>query len=266
MAGSGPDSSQMQRLTVHREKLKDELEHLALQGRRWTELASLRLSHARELDELKQRLEQWALEAKGFEVALQVRPTWLKKAEIRQRMQDLHARTDLSDSAADRLAEIDLEIGQQTEKLQAIKARRVELREQAQRLPLRKGIMEQAAKIGAAAEQAPWIASIQKSQQRLETQIEQARQQLAEEAARLGMSEEDQRALAEDRRLNSLPDLSRQALNQLAQPASEVRMWTSRLKQAKDQCDQEHRAAEKLQQDLTAAAGTQPDGYPLGAQ
>lgn len=253
LASANQDEGQLQRLMAEREKLKDEIESLSAQGRRWAELASLKASHSTELEESKLRIEQWALEAKGYELAQQIRPTWVKKSDIQVRMQRLHARLDLPDSVADRLSEIDADIKHHKETLSGISSRRNELREQAQRLPLRPGITEMAAKIEAAAEQGPWIASLQKAQQRLESQLDSAKQELIENAARLGMSEEDQRALLEDGKTTSIPDLSRQAINQLAEPASEVRMWTSRVKQAIDQCDVEKREAEKLESELTVA-------------
>jgi uncharacterized protein YhaN len=253
IASPESDEGQLQRLMTQREKLKDEIEHLSGHGRRWAELASLKSSHAAELEELKLRMEQWALEAKGYEIAQQVRPTWIKKSDVQQRMALMNARLELPDYAADKLAELDAQIKLHQEALDGIVRRRTDLREQVQRLPLRPGIMEMAAKIEAAAEQGPWIASLQKAQQRLESQLDQARQELVEDAARLGMSEQDQQALLEDGKLTSIPDLSRQALNQLAEPASEVRMWSSRVKQASDQCEVDQRETEKLEQDLTAA-------------
>jgi uncharacterized protein YhaN len=253
LAGQNSGEGQLLLLMAERERLKEEIEQLSAHGRKWIELASLRGSQAVELDELKQRIEQWGLEAKTVELAQQVRPTWLKKFEIKQKMEGLNARLDLPDSVADRLSEIDKEIKSHQEKLTVIERQRADLREQAQRLPLRPGIAELSARIQAAAEQGPWISSLQKAQQRLESQIEQARQELTEDAARLGISEQDQQSLLEEGQLAGVPDLSRQALNQLAEPASNVRLWTSRSKQATDQFEQEKREAEKLEQELTSA-------------
>jgi uncharacterized protein YhaN len=252
IANENPEEGQLAHLLTHRDKLKEEIEQLSTSGRRWNELAALRSTQSHELDELKQRIEQWGLESRTYEVAIQIRPTWMKRADLKQRMQSLHARMDLPDSAAERIAELEMELKERQDKFLENKKQRAELREQAQRLPLRRGIMEMAAKIEAAAEQAPWISTIQKNQQRIETQIEQTRQQLAEEATRLGMTDEDQQALLDDRKLSSLPDLSRQAINQLAEPASDVRMWTSRLKQATDQCEIENRELERLENELTS--------------
>lgn len=250
LVGPTPDEGQLQRLMLQREKLRDEIDQLTAHGRRWSELAALRHTQNSELDDLKQRIAQWELEAKTYEVAIQVRPTWLKRTELNKQIQQLAARTDLPESAADRLAEISEQIGQREQQLNELRQQRRGLREQAQQLPLRRGILELAAKIEAAAEQAPWISALQKNVQRLEAQINQTREQLLDDAKRLGISDEDQQALLDDRRMARMPDLSRQAINQLAEPASEVRLWSTRLKQAKQQSEADKKEADRLTKEL----------------
>lgn len=253
IVGSTPDTGQMQRLFAQREELRDEVDQLTGLGRRWTELAALRHTQNAELEDLKQRIDQWEVEAKTYEVAIQVRPTWLKRAELQTRITELAARTDLPESAAERLAELSTQIAERQAKIGELRQQRRNLREQARKLPLRRGILELAAKIEAASEQAPWIGSLQKNVQRLESQIGQTREQLVEDAKRLGISEEDQQALLDDRRLARMPDLSRQAINQLAEPASEVRLWSTRLKQAKQQSEVDKKEADRLTKELSAS-------------
>lgn len=255
-----PDDGQMQRLMMAREKLKDEIEQQTGHGRRWAELAALRHSQNSELEELRSRIGQWELEAKAFEVALQVRPNWEKRAELQARAIALNARTDLPEAAADRLNELSEQIAEREKRLAEIKEQRKGLRESARKLPLRSGILELAAKIEAASEQVPWIGALQKNVQRLESQLQQTREQLLADATRLGIDEEDQRALLEDRRLTKVPDLSRQAINALAEPASEVRMWSSRLKQSKQQADVDKKEAERLEQELSEALKVREQG------
>ncbi|MCA9130778.1 MAG: AAA family ATPase [Planctomycetales bacterium] len=256
IVGPTPDQGQMQHLMLQREKLKDEIEHLIGHGRRWNELASLRNTQNAELDELKQRIAQWEVESRTFEVALQVRPNWQKRAELQAAILALGARTDLPENVGGKLSEISTQIAEREERIGEIKDKRRALREQARRLPLRSGILELAAKIEAAAEQAPWINSIQKNIQRLEGQIGQTREQLCEDATRLGIGEEDQQALLDDRRMVKMPDLSRQAINQLAEPASEVRLWSNRLKQAKAQGETDKKEADRLEKELSNAMST----------
>ncbi len=260
IVGPTPDDGQMQRLMLSREKLKDEIEQLTGNGRRWGELAALRNTQNAELDELKLRIAQWEVEAKSFEVALQVRPNWEKRAELSARAAALNARTELPESSASKLAELSEQISEREKKLGEIKEQRRLLRESARKLPLRSGILELAAKIDAAAEQSPWISSIQKNVQRLESQIGQTREQLVADAVRLGMTEEDQQALLDDRRMTRMPDLSRQAINTLAGPASEVRMWSTRLKQARTQSEADKKEADRLEKELAEAMAARPEG------
>lgn len=256
IVGPTPEQGQMQQLMMKREKLRDEIESLTGHGRRWSELAALRNTQNAELDDLKQRIAQWELEARTYEVALQVRPNWQQRAKLATQIKELNARTELPESAADKLAEISNEIKEREKKLAEFRQQRKELREQARNLPLRSGILELAAKIEAANEQSPWITSIQKNIQRLEAQLQQTREQLVEDAKRLGISEEDQQALLSDRRMARMPDLSRQAITQLAGPARDVRMYLTRLKQAKQQCEADKKEADRLAKELAGALAT----------
>ena len=250
IAGPTPDHGQMQFLVMQREKLKEEIDGLSSHGRRWSELAALRKSQNTELSELKERIGQWELEARGYELAMQVRPTWQQHHEISEKIAALNARTDIPDEVAQRLEEFNAQHQEREEKLEEVRVERRTLREQARKLPLRRGILDLAAKIEAASEHAPWITSMQKNIQRIEGQISSTKEQLLSDAERLEITEEDRVALIEDRRMTRMPDLSRQAINQLAEPASEVRIWSSRLKQAKQLIDTEKKESERLEKEL----------------
>lgn len=251
IAGPTPDHGQMQFLVMQREKLKEEIDGLSVHGRRWGELAALRKTQNSELSELKERIGQWELEARGYELAIQIRPTWQQHHEISERIEGLNARTDLPDEIAARLEELNTQHQEREEKLEEVRVERRTLREQARKLPLRRGILDLAAKIEAAAEHGPWITSMQKNIQRIEGQISNTKDQLLADAERLDITEEDRRALLEDRRMTRMPDLSRQAINQLAEPASEVRIWSGRLKQAKQLIETEKKETERLEKELS---------------
>ncbi|MCR9291534.1 MAG: AAA family ATPase [bacterium] len=257
IAGPTPDQGQMQHLMLKREKLKDEIDQLSAHGRRWSELAALKKTQNSELDELKQRIAHWELEAKSYEIAIQAKPTWSKRREVQDRIEALNARTDLPDTAAEKLDELNEKAAEREAQLDELKQKRQSLRDQARGLPVRRGISELANKIEAAVEQTPWIHSLKKNIQRVESSIEQAKQELVEDAKRLGVTEEDQQALLDDRRMHAIPDLSRQAIKTLAEPASEVRMWSTRLKQAKQQVDTEKQELERLQAELEASLDEQ---------
>lgn len=256
VVGITPEAGQVQQLMLKREKLRDEIDALTARGRRWAELAALRATQQGELEELKQRIEQWELESRTFEVALQVRPNWQQRAALVEQINALNARTDVPESAAAKLKSINEEIAQRQARLSELKQQRRGLRERSRNLPLRASLLKLTPKIEAAAEQAPWIGQIQKHIQRIESQLVQTTEQLREDAKRLGISEEDCEALLADRRMARMPDLSAQAIGQLSEPARDVRTYMSRMKQAKQQSEVDKKEAERLAKELAGALAT----------
>ena len=250
IVGPNPEQGQMQGLMLRREKLRDEQEQLIARGKRWSELAAQKKSHQQEIEELEQRKEQWEGESKIVEVSMQVREPWANRERIRTALSQLNARIDLPDDSGQRLRDLIAELEDRREKLGGVRDQRVVLRNRARQLPLRRSILELSSKIEAATEQGPWISALQKQIQRLESDIGVTREQLLEDAKRLGVSEDDQNALLNDKRMANLPDLSRQAITQLAGPAREVRIQSAKLKQAKLQGENDRKEADRLQAEI----------------
>ncbi len=251
LASAESDAAQLQTMFARREKLRDEIEQLTHRGRRWGELATHRRNQQNEIDELKLRIAQWELEAKSVETAIQVREPWFQRQKERDKLAELHARIDLPDAALTSLREIQSQIDDKKKQIQTIIDQRKAVRKRADSLPVSKNILALAAKIDAVSEQGPWITQLQKQIQRLESELRQTQEQLLEDAKRLGLSEPDQQALLNDKRLTSLPDLSRGAITQLAGPAREVRTQQLRLKQARERSVNDRKEAERLRSEIS---------------
>ncbi|MFZ4080967.1 MAG: ATP-binding protein [Pirellula sp.] len=250
IASATEENAQLQSMLSKREKLRDEIEQLTLRGRRWGELASVRRNQQNEIAELKQRIEQWELEAKTVETAIQVREPWQQRDALRAKLSELHARTDVHEESKTKLLDLQSQIDQKRQQIQSLVQERQALRKRANDLPLNRNILGLASKIESASEQGPWITQIQKQIQRLESEYQHTQEQLVEDAKRLGLSDADQEALLNDRRLSTLPDLSRPAISQLAGPARDVRMQQTRLKQAKERVESEKKEVERLQSEI----------------
>ncbi len=250
IVGATPESGQMQSLLLRREKLRDEQEQWIGRGKRWSELAAQRRSHQIELDELLQRKEQWELESKTIETAMQVRDPWSNHEKLKITLAQLNARVDLADNSAEKLRELQSQIEERRTRLTEIKKQRQAVRDRAMALPIRRSILELTSKIEAATEQTPWIGALQKQIVRLQSEVESTREQLLEDAKRLGVSETDQQSLLNDKRMSNLPDLSSQAISQLAGPAREVRIQSVRFKQAKTQGENDKKEAERLRLEI----------------
>ncbi|MFN6140325.1 MAG: ATP-binding protein [Planctomycetota bacterium] len=251
IASASDESAQLQSMLSKREKLRDEIEQLTLRGRRWGELASVRRNQQNEIEELKQRIEQWELESKTVETAIQIREPWQQRDSLRDKLAQLHARTDVHGESKTKLLDLQSQIDQKRQMIQSIAQERQTLRKRASELPLNRNILGLASKIESASEQGPWITQLQKQIQRLDSEYKQTQEKLVEDAKRLGLSDSDQEALLNDRRLSSLPDLSRPAISQLAGPARDVRMQQIRLKQAKERVESEKKEIERLQSEIS---------------
>lgn len=250
VVGPTPDQGQMQSLLVKRDKLRDEQEQWISRGKRWSELAAQKRSHLVEIEELLQRKEQWELESKSIETAMQVRDPWGQRDKLRTTLTQLNARVDLPDNASEKLKSLQTQIEERRQRLQEIKQQRKQLRDRALAFPVRSSILELTSKIEAATEQTPWIGALQKQIVRLQSEIESSREQLLEDAKRLGVSDVDQQALLNDKRMASLPDLSSQSITQLAGPAREVRIHSVKFKQARTQGENDKKEAERLRLEI----------------
>ncbi|MBU6237983.1 MAG: AAA family ATPase [Planctomycetes bacterium] len=250
LAAANDDHAQMPNLLMRREKLRDEIEQHTLRGRRWGELAAHRRNQQNEIDELKQRIAQWEVEAKSIEVSLQVREPWFHREQLRNQLTQLHARVDLPDDAMKNLGDIQVQIDDKKRQIQSLVDQRRAVRKRADDLPVNKNILALSSKIDAAAEQGPWISQLQKQIQRLESELRQTQDQLIEDAKRLGLSEPDLQALLSDKRVTNLPELSRGAITQLAGPARDVRMHQMQLKQARQQIENDRKEAERLHAEI----------------
>ena len=255
IVGPTPDQGQMQQLMLRRDKLRDEQDQWLTRGKRWAELAAQKRSQQGELDDLLLRKEQWELESKTIETAMQVREPWANRNKLKITLSQLNARVDLADNSAQRLRDLQSQIEERKARLQEVKQQRSVIRERAMGLPVKRNILELSSKIEAATEQTPWIGALQKQIVRLQSEIESSREQLLEDAKRLGVSEADQQALLHDKRMANMPDLSGQAISQLAGPAREVRVQSVRYKQAKTQGMNDKKEAERLRLEIEEFLG-----------
>ncbi len=228
-----------------REKLRDEVENLTRHGRRWSELASQRRSQQQEIENSCERLTVWERESRCVEIATSVFETWKKREELAKRITEIEKESELPDEAPGQLVQIDAMIEDSKLKMEEIKAKRRELRIKNDQLPLSKRLYDLQGKIEAASEQATWVEALEEQIERLDGQIEKARKQLEADADRLGMDEEDRRALIEGDTAK-LPDLSKQTLAALAGPAKRVKEQLFLLSQSRNEGAEHKTRADKL--------------------
>jgi uncharacterized protein YhaN len=244
------DNAPLQQLTAQRHKLRDEIDQLTRRGRRWSELASQRRSQQEEIARLRSRHGEWEREARIVEVATSVRDAWQKRAKLAHEIQQLQQQAQLPEDAPAELVRIEAQLEEKKEKLDTLRRQRLSLRDKANEVPVSRALVGLQNRIEAAAEQSPWLETIQEQIQRLDAQIDQATRSLEDDAQRLGLDDSDRLSLIEEGRTSALPDLSRSTLQTLAAPARVVREHLFQLKQSKSEGNLSRKEADKLAQAL----------------
>ena len=232
-ASHATTTNQLRTAVSRRNRLRDEVSRLSGGTRRWSELATQRQSQSQEIDALRNRMSTWEREARCVEVATSVFDAWQKRAEIAAEIEEIQDEAYLPDEAPAQLVQIDASMEERRNKVEEIKNKRRLIRDKAEQLPVNKRLFDLQGRIEAATEQATWVEALQEQIERLDSQIEKARQQVDSDADRLGIDEDDRLRLAEGD-TGPLPDLSRQTLAALSEPAKRVREESFQLKQARD--------------------------------
>ncbi len=242
-----------------REKLRDEIQKLSGQTRRWSELATQRRTQSEEIESLRGRMIAWEREARCVEIATSVFEPWQERAKIDRKIADIQGEVNLPEDAPSHLVQIEALIEERKSKVEEIRSRRRSLREKADQLPVNKRLFDLQGRIEAATQQATWVEALEEQIDRLDVQIDKARKLVAADADRLGLDEHERAQIA-DGDLTALPDLSRQALSALTGPAKCVKEQSFLLKQArtegKSHKERADKQAEKLHEILTRAHAT----------
>jgi uncharacterized protein YhaN len=141
--------------------------------------------------------------------------------------------------------QIEAMMQERREKLEEVKNKRRAIRDKAEQLPVSRRMLDLQGRIEAATEQVTWVEALEEQIERLDQQIEKARTQLAADADRLELDDEDRENLL-DGDTTELPDMSRQTLATLSQPAKRVKEQTFLLKQARNEGVEHKNRADKL--------------------
>lgn len=239
------EASKLSSLITKREKLRDEVQELTRGGRRWSELASQRRVQRQEIEQLSERMSVWEREARCVEIATGVFDTWGERHQIAELIKQTESQAQLPDEAPGQLVQIDAMMEERKQKLEEVKRKRHGIREKAEQLPLSRRMLDLKGRIEAATEQATWVEALEEQIARLDVQIDKAQKQLEGDAERLGMNEDDRDALLEGD-TSQLPDLSRQTLSALSEPAKQVKENTFLLKQARTESAAHKTRADKF--------------------
>lgn len=246
---SRADAEKLESLIRKREQLRDEVQRLTAQSRRFSELANLRQTQQQEIDDLKKRIAGFERETRHVEAAVGVLDHWKQRATLEREIRDIEAETHLPDEAPGQLVQIEALIEDRRRKLDDIKEKRRAIRDKASQLPVSARMLELQGRIEAATEQATWVEALEQQIDKVDDQIVKAKNQLLADAERLGLSDDDRESLLSGDS-SQMPDLSRQTLAALAGPAKRVKEQVFLLKQFRNEGAEHKKRMEHFDDEL----------------
>lgn len=237
--------SQIVQLASQWEKLHAEIDELAAQGDRWSQLVMHRTALFEDIADQERSLARIERQSRLIEVAMQVRDRWLTRQRLSEQLAEIGPLTPLPENAIDRLDRFNARLVNRQEQAVVLRSERSRLKQEAASLPINRPLWSRAPRIEALSEHAPWIASLQE-------QLEVQRAAVAQCDKELGVFYEQMRT-GQPENLASLPDVPRSKLVLLRAPAQAIREAQRLLTAAEEEQAKASREAAEAAHELETA-------------
>jgi uncharacterized protein YhaN len=236
------DESQLLGLFSQREKLQGQIQDLTTRGQRWGQLAAQRKELQEEAARLEESIERMERESRAVEVALRVRTDWLRRVEVRKRLEKLGKSVELPERAVERLDDLNAQINAFREEVEDIKRQRRVIVEEVSTQPINRPLWAHSSRLEAVCEHGPWITSLESQVKSLHDEIAELEKGLRAQWEKLGISPDDMPDLT--------PEISQRVLATLRGPARAVHDAKDRLAAVQAEREDTRRQAQEIQDQL----------------
>ncbi len=252
--------SRIPALTAQRDSLRAEVDRLREQNRVWSQLAV----RIKELDEQIAAVEAEVRlaehRARTVEIAVGLKPNWLKREKLTEQLGYLTGRVRLPDDAVERLNALNADVEKHQRQADVLSGQRHQLRDEADRLGINELLVTNAQRIDALAEQRDWLESLVRQRDDLERDAKNYETRLTAEQRRLA----DALGLKDGQRLR---ELSETELENLQPQIDALRMAQKRLDAAQRDLDMLSESERSLKTQIeTAIIGGESHRLPMDLQ
>jgi uncharacterized protein YhaN len=179
-------SSRLEELSQRRQKLLREIDELKQKSKRWSRLASESTDLLNQIKDLEKELNAKERESRLVEIAMQISERWAARHYLNDQILALGALPDEREISIAKLDEYKAKIAQTRERLGQIKLQRREIKKEAMALPINRALWLQKRRAEAITEHVPWIESLQRQSDRLQTELTNLDNSLVGEVDGLG--------------------------------------------------------------------------------
>src|SRR4051812_15846971 len=162
LLNSWEEKSELRTMLSGREQLRGKLDELVAKGRRWTQSAVKLRELAEEVDQKQAEAKAIAAKARRLEVAINIKPLWIKRAKIDDQLERFASVRPLEDGTIASLDDFSKRIEEHERQRDILKGQRQQLRDEAQRLGINDILVRNGSRLEALLEQQDWLQSVER--------------------------------------------------------------------------------------------------------
>src|SRR3954470_18268012 len=185
LVNSWEEKSELRTLLSRQEQLRGELDELVAKGRRWTQSAVKLREIAEEVEQRQAEAKAIALRARKLEVAISIKPLWIKRTKIDDQLERFISLRPLEEGTIESLDDFSKRIEEHERQRDILKGQRQQLRDEAQRLGINDVLVRNGKRLEALLEQQDWLQSVQRMAAELGDEVKHLEAGLASENERL---------------------------------------------------------------------------------
>lgn len=180
------ESSKLDQLSERRQKLLREIDELKQRSKRWSRLAAESTDLGNQLKDLEKDLTAKEREARLVEIGMQISDRWNSRRNLTEQIDSFGVLPDERDISISKLEDYNTRIAQTRERVEQVKGQRKDIKKEAVSLPINRNLWAQKSRIEAITEHMPWIESLQRQSDRLQSEIDTLENSLVGEVDGLG--------------------------------------------------------------------------------
>ncbi len=185
LLNSWEEKSELRTLLSRQEQLRGELNELVAKGRRWTQSAVKLRELAEDVDRQQTGAKAIAARARKLEVAIGLKPLWIKRAKIDDQLERFATLRPLEEGTLAAHDDFNKRIEEHERQRDILKGQRQQLRDEAQRLGINDVLVRSGPRLEALFEQQDWLQSIERMSTELASELKHLEARLASENERL---------------------------------------------------------------------------------
>lgn len=246
--------SKLSVLFEKRRKLLREIEELRARSKRWSRISAQTQDITLRLAELTAEIKETEREARLVEISTQISERWQSRQVLDQQIASLGRLPDPKLVTVKELDTLNGKIAQQRERINELKAQRLQIKKEGTRLPINRTLWAQKSRIQAVSEHSPWIESLLRQAEHLRSEIDKVENGMVSEVDGLG----NQLKI----RAKDVRDLSNRGLASLKTNAQNLLQQEERLNRLKQDADKAHFELGQTEEHLGSSISEHTDGIP----